>query len=152
MIIDAAGRGEDLGPTGALWRAAGASAAARSKRIGAAEIRLTVEPEAFTIMQALTNRGLPPATVLLLALRTAQASNLLAADLRELLNLDDQETDLEANDLGSDNVVIGDVDITDEALAVSSAATPPPRMTPGTHAAVIDLATAITRETLGHAL
>jgi DNA-binding transcriptional MerR regulator len=146
MIIDAAARGEDLGPTGALWHAAGAAASARGTRENEAAmaLQLAVDQEALAIMQGLTDAGLPPATVLLLALRAAQASAQLATDLRELLQLDGhrEDPDLEQADLEA-----ADREADEEQSARVMIVEAPP-----TNAAVIDLATAITRDTLGQSL
>jgi DNA-binding transcriptional MerR regulator len=80
------------------------------------------DPEAYAIMQTLTKRGVTPSTVMLLALRTARAGSALAADLSELL--------------------------TSEADTRSTAE----QRLPPSKADVIDLATVITREMLGHTL
>jgi DNA-binding transcriptional MerR regulator len=149
MIIDAAARGEDLGPNGALWHAAGASEVTRGKQLAPAGVRLPVDSEAFAVMQALTDSGLPPATVLLLALRTAHASTQLAADLRELLDLTpptQEDPDLEPADLDAADLVQDDE--TDEPGVTVTSTGPEP----SPNAAIIDLATVITRDTLGHAL
>ena len=128
LIIEAANRGEDLSPTGMLWLAAGRNREAgdTDQLAQLAELADTtsyvVDPKAYAIMQALTNRGLTPSTVLLLALRTARASSALAADLSHLLTVD--STDPQAADQ-----------------------LPAPAKT-----GVIDLATVITREMLGHSL
>ena len=128
LIIEAANRGEDLSLTGMLWLAAGRNrdAATDDELDQLTELGDTtsyvVDPKAYAIMQALTNRGLTPSTVLLLALRTARASSALAADLSRLLT----------------------VDATDPQAAEQL---PAPAKT-----GVIDLATVITREMLGHSL
>jgi hypothetical protein len=81
------------------------------------------DPAAYAIMQTLTNRGVTPSTVMLLALRTARASCALAADLSDLLASEAEETTLAAEQL-----------------------------LPPSTADIIDLATVITREMLGHTL
>jgi DNA-binding transcriptional MerR regulator len=122
MIIEAANRGDDLGRNGALWLAAGRPAAREDALTAMSGPAFVADPEAYALMQALTNRGVQPATVLLLALRAAHASSALAAELSTLL---DREAD-------------------GPTLA---AGLPVPA-----RADVIDLATVITREMLGHAL
>ena len=122
MIIEAAHRGEDLGPDGALWLAAGRSPTPENPRPDTAPAYVA-DPEAYAIMQTLTNRGVTPSTVMLLALRTARASSALAADLSDLLALEVEETALAAEQL-----------------------------LPPSKADIIDLATVITREMLGHSL
>jgi len=138
LIIEAANRGEDLGPEGRLWLAAGririgdpAVADPGPPGVGVREPGVgsvggppfVVDPKAYAIMQTLTSRGLTPSTVLLLALRTARASSELAADLRDLLAAEVQ------------------------GLALAAPELPPPAQDD-----VIDLATTITREMLGHTL
>jgi DNA-binding transcriptional MerR regulator len=122
MIIEAAHRGEDLGPDGALWLAAGRSPATEHFRPEGTPAYVA-DPEAYAIMQTLTNRGVTPSTVMLLALRAARASSALAADLSDLLALEVEET----------------------ALA-------PEQLLRPSKADIIDLATVITREMLGHTL
>lgn len=122
MIIEAAHRGEDLGPDGALWLAAGRSPATENFR-PATTPAYVADSEAYAIMQTLTNRGVTPSTVMLLALRAARASSALAADLSDLLALEVEETALAAEQL-----------------------------LPPSKADIIDLATVITREMLGHTL
>jgi DNA-binding transcriptional MerR regulator len=121
MIIEAAHRGEDLGPDGALWLAAGRTPAADPRPVTTPAY--VADPEAYAIMQTLTNRGVTPSTVMLLALRTARASSALAADLSDLLASEVEETTLAAEQL-----------------------------LPPSKADIIDLATVITREMLGHTL
>jgi DNA-binding transcriptional MerR regulator len=123
LIIEAAGRGEDLGPAGALWLAAGRLSARGPEAAGPIQTPAFVaDPQAYAIMQALTGRGLTPATVLLLALRTARAGSALAADLSHLLAAASE----------------------DPALAG--------QLPSRAKADVIDLATVITREMLGQTL
>ena len=122
MIIEAAHRGEDLGPDGALWLAAGRAPLAENVR-PALSPAYVADPEAYAIMQTLTNRGVTPSTVMLLALRAARASSALAADLSDLLATEVEETALAAEQL-----------------------------LPPSKADIIDLATVITREMLGHTL
>lgn len=122
MIIEAAHRGEDLGPDGALWLAAGRPLLAESPK-SVSGPAYVADPEAYAIMQTLTNRGVTPSTVMLLALRTARASSALAADLSTLL----------ASEV-------------DEAESAAEHVLPPSK------ADIIDLATVITREMLGHTL
>lgn len=122
MIIEAAHRGENLGPNGALWLAAGRPAMTDGPRQAAMPTHV-VDPEAYAIMQTLTNRGVTPSTVMLLALRTARASSALAADLSDLLASEVKATALAAEQL-----------------------------LPPSAADIIDLATVITREMLGHTL
>jgi DNA-binding transcriptional MerR regulator len=123
LIIEAANRGEDLGPTGALWLAAGRlSARGPDAAITARTPSFVADPQAYAIMQTLTSGGLTPATVLLLALRTARATSALAADLSHLLTVATE----------------------DPALAE--------QLPSRAKADVIDLATVITREMLGHTL
>jgi DNA-binding transcriptional MerR regulator len=119
MIIEAAHRGEDLGPDGPLWLAAGRHPEAERLSPTSAPA-FVADPEAYAIMQTLTNRGVTPSTVMLLALRTARAGSALAADLSELL--------------------------TSEAGTRPAAE----QRLPPSKADVIDLATVITREMLGH--
>ena len=86
MIIEAANRGEDLGPNGALWMAAGrVGPAVRAGAERHAAPTFVQDPQAYAIMQALTGRGLAPSTVLLLALQAARTSSALAADIGDLL-------------------------------------------------------------------
>jgi DNA-binding transcriptional MerR regulator len=118
MIIEAAHRGEDLGPDGALWLAAG-RAPETDRPDGPAFV---ADPAAYAIMQTLTNRGVAPSTVMLLALRTARASSALAADLSDLL----------ASEAG-------------ETPAAE-------QLLPPSKEDIIDLATVITREMLGQTL
>jgi DNA-binding transcriptional MerR regulator len=86
MIISAAGRGEDLGPHGALWLATGRTrddlepAAAKEQPPA-----YLADPRAYQLMKALAGHGLAPATVLLIALRTAHVSRSLAAELNGLI-------------------------------------------------------------------
>ncbi len=122
MIIEAAHRGEDLGPDGALWLAAGRTPVTENPRPVAAPAYVA-DPAAYAIMQTLTNRGVTPATVMLLALRTARASSALAADLIDLLATEAEETALASEQL-----------------------------LPPSKADIIDLATVITREMLGNTL
>jgi DNA-binding transcriptional MerR regulator len=122
MIIEAAHRGEDLGPDGALWRAAGRPLMTDSPGPGDAPAYVA-DPEAYAIMQTLTSRGVTPSTVMLLALRTARASSALAADLSDLLAAEVKETEQAAEHL-----------------------------LPPSKADIIDLATVITREMLGQTL
>lgn len=92
MIINAAGRGEDLGPHGALWLATGRTRtdlepdqpgqpAARPDRPAAP----VADPQAYALMRELAGEGLAPATVMLIALRTAHASRALASELNGLI-------------------------------------------------------------------
>ncbi|GLY33578.1 MerR family transcriptional regulator [Kineosporia sp. NBRC 101731] len=94
MIIDAAARGEDLGPTGALWQAAGPTAVERGRRrldgdddnpapTGASVL---VDPEAYDLMRTLREAGVPASTVLRVALRAASAGRLLAQELTDVLD------------------------------------------------------------------
>lgn len=122
MIIEAAHRGEDLGPEGALWLAAGRTPPPANPR-PASTPTYVADPEAYAIMQTLTNRGVTPSTVMLLALRTARASSALAADLSDLLASEIEETALAAEQL-----------------------------LPPSKEDIIDLATVITREMLGNTL
>src|SRR3954447_19210489 len=122
MIIEAAHRGEDLGPEGALWLAAGRGATGPGAR-PATTPEYVADPQAYAIMQTLTSRGVAPSTVMLLALRTARASSALAADLSELL-----ASEVEGTTLAADQLL------------------------PPSKADIIDLATVITREMLGHTL
>lgn len=85
MIIEAAHRGEDLGPTGALWQAA-AGNSAPLKDDGSNGATFIEDPQAYAIMQALTGRGVAPATVLLLALRAARSAANLGNELNSLLS------------------------------------------------------------------
>jgi DNA-binding transcriptional MerR regulator len=117
MIIEAARRGEDLGPEGALWLAAGRHPDVTPVSLASAPAYVA-DPEAYALMHSLTKNGVTPSTVMLVALRTARAGSALAADLSELLTAE-----------------------TDEADHSSPA-----------KADVIDLATVITREMLGHTL
>jgi DNA-binding transcriptional MerR regulator len=121
MIIEAARRGEDLGPSGALWLVAGR--AREGRHTTTAGPSFVADPKAYALMQALTNRGVAPATVLLLALRAAHASSALASELKHLLAIEVDELALEAD-----------------------------RLPTPARADVIDLATVITREMLGHGL
>jgi DNA-binding transcriptional MerR regulator len=123
LIIEAANRGEDLGPEGILWLAAGRM---RERQKGAATSAaqmpsFVADPKAYALMQTLTGRGLAPSTVMLLALQVARAGNALAADLIKLLAADPESS--VAQQL------------------------PIPAKTE-----VIDLATVITREMLGQTL
>jgi DNA-binding transcriptional MerR regulator len=124
LIIEAAHRGEDLGPGGVLWLAAGRM---RGRQLGAAATAaaqlpsFVVDPQAYALMQTLTGRGLAPSTVMLLALQVARAGTALAADLIKLLAADPETS--------------------------AAQQLPIPAKT-----AVIDLATVITREMLGHTL
>jgi DNA-binding transcriptional MerR regulator len=122
MIIEAARRGEDLGPDGPLWLAAGHSPPAEHVNESSAP-DFVADPQAYAIMQTLTNRGVTPSTVLLLALRTARASRALAADLSDLLAS-------EADDMAP---------AAEQAL-------------PKSKSDIIDLATLITRDMLGQEL
>ena len=122
MIIDAAHRGEDLGPDGTLWLAAGRTALANGTKPGTTPAYVA-DPEAYAIMQTLTSRGVTPSTVMLLALRTARASSALAADLSDLLATEVEET-----------------------------AQPAEELLPPSKSDIIDLATVITREMLGQTL
>jgi DNA-binding transcriptional MerR regulator len=122
MIIDAAHRGEDLGPDGTLWLAAGRTALANGTGPGTTPAYVA-DPEAYAIMQTLTSRGVTPSTVMLLALRTARASSALAADLSDLLATEVEET-----------------------------AQPAEELLPPSKSDIIDLATVITREMLGQTL
>jgi DNA-binding transcriptional MerR regulator len=91
LIIEAAQRGEDLGPEGTLWLAAGRirEPSGLDDGTGPDEKPAFVrDPQAYALMQILTKRGLTPGTVLLLALRTARATNALAMDISELLRSD----------------------------------------------------------------
>jgi hypothetical protein len=94
MFIQAAGRGEDLGPNGALWLAAG-RAPGDHEQPGAAPTAYVSDPEAYALMQALAGHGVTPATVLMLALRTAHAGRVLALELGGLLARRDDEPDAE---------------------------------------------------------
>jgi DNA-binding transcriptional MerR regulator len=126
LIIEAANRGEDLGPEGTLWLAAGRIRDRVGESSPSGAPQFVLNPKAYALMQALTSRGLTPSTVLLVALRTARASSALAVDLNDLLN--------------SETVIPENADGTAErspALAATD---------------VIDLATVITREMLGHGL
>ena len=87
-----------------------------------------LNPKAYAIMQTLTGRGLTPSTVLLVALRTARASSALASDLSDLLKA-------QAGVSGATETAL------DAEWLPAPAATD-----------VIDLATVITREMLGHTL
>jgi DNA-binding transcriptional MerR regulator len=122
MIIQAAGRGEDLGPNGALWLAAGRAPrdVGRPGQTGPPPPYVD-DPRAYALMQALAGQGVTPATVLMLALRTAHAGRVLALELSGLLAPADDEPSIEGL----------------PAPAVDD---------------VIDLATMITREMLGHTL
>jgi DNA-binding transcriptional MerR regulator len=122
MIIEAARRGEDLSRDGALWLVAGRAPMTQEPR-AAPVPPYVADPEAYAIMQTLTNRGVTPSTVMLLALRTARASSALAADLSDLLASEAEETPLAAE-----------------------------RLLPPSRADIIDLATVITREMLGQTL
>jgi len=122
MIIEAAHRGEDLGPDGALWLAAGRAPLTDGPR-PVATPAYVADPEAYAIMQTLTKRGVTPSTVMLLALRTARASSALAADLSDLLALEIRESSRSAE-----------------------------KLLPPSKADIIDLATVITREMLGQTL
>src|SRR3954468_17824115 len=55
MIIEAAHRGEDLGPEGALWLAAGRGPADSARAVTAPAY--VADPQAYAIMQTLANRG-----------------------------------------------------------------------------------------------
>ena len=116
MIIEAARRGEDLGPDGALWIAAGRRPEVEAIATASAPA-FVADPAAYALMQSLTKHGVTPSTVMLLALRTARAGSALAADLSELLTSEGDSTEQ-----------------------------------PPSKADVIDLATVITREMLGHTL
>ena len=88
MIISAAGRGEDLGSTGALWLATGRirdDLQAGSPRDEGSAPAYLPDPKAHAAMNALAARGLAPATVLLIVLRTAHVSRTLALELSGLM-------------------------------------------------------------------
>jgi DNA-binding transcriptional MerR regulator len=126
MIIEAANRGEDLGPNGALWLAAGRAVQAGSGGAESSTPSTYVEdPQAYAIMQTLTGRGLTPSTVLLVALQAARASSTLATEIDELLST------------------------AAEPASGPGSAPPPGNASPPVPAEVIDLATVITREMLG---
>jgi DNA-binding transcriptional MerR regulator len=143
MIIDAAARGEDLGPTGALWQAAGPTAIERGRRrldtgepLMPAESAsgpggsLLVDPEAYELMRTLREAGIPASTVIRVALRAAEAGRVLARDIGAVLT---EHTP--AGPRGEGPVAdLGDLAVlTDEPRG----------------AGVVDLATAITRGVLG---
>jgi DNA-binding transcriptional MerR regulator len=92
MIINAAGRGEDLGPTGALWLATGRTRTdLEPDRAPAGSARPPAplaDPETYALMRALAGRGVAPATVMLIALRTAHAGRALATELSGLIEPD----------------------------------------------------------------
>ncbi len=124
LIIEAANRGEDLGPEGMLWLAAGRMRERQAAAGAGASLDLpsfVVDPQAYAIMQTLTGRGIAPTTVMLLALQAARAGSALAADLITLLAADPQ--------------------------APAAEQWPGPAKNE-----VIDLATVITREVLDHSL
>ncbi len=93
MIIDAAARGEDLGPTGALWQAAGPTAVERGRRrldgetVGALSGggSVLVDAQAYELMRTLRDAGVPTSTVLRLALRAADAGRQLAQEISAVL-------------------------------------------------------------------
>ncbi|MBT0767340.1 MerR family transcriptional regulator [Kineosporia sp. J2-2] len=97
MIIDAAARGEDLGPTGALWQAAGPTAVERGRRrldgqaagvdglLPMTTGSVLVDPQAYQLMRTLREAGVPASTVLRLALRAAEAGRQLAQELTDVL-------------------------------------------------------------------
>jgi DNA-binding transcriptional MerR regulator len=148
MIIDAAARGEDLGPAGALWQAAGPTAVERGRRrldngetptsaSGSAGPggSLLVDPEAYELMRTLREAGIPASTVIRVALRAAEAGRVLAQDIGAVLTENpppgprDEAPGPVAGlaDLGDLAVLTGEPDGAD----------------------VVDLATAITRGVLG---
>ena len=147
MIIDAAARGEDLGPTGALWQAAGPTAIERGRRrLDSGEPltsapgpggpsgqggSLLVDSEAYELMRTLREAGIPAATVIRVALRAAEAGRVLAQDIGAVLT-ENAPTGARG---GEPVAELGD-------LAVL---TGEPR-----GAGVVDLATAITRGVLGN--
>lgn len=175
MIIEAAHRGEDLGPDGALWRAAGRAVrdedgpVARGGRSAPAFVQ---DPAAYDLIATLVGRGLAPATVLLLALRAARANALLGAELGDLLGADVPDGGPQAGDGGQDDGatqhgdrlhdedrtqtgggLLNDGGQSDRAhegeqrddLSIATPAQP-------ARAEVIDLATVIAREVLASAL
>lgn len=100
MIIDAAARGEDLGPTGALWQAAGPTAIERGRRRAdgtggpaGTSGSVMVDPQAYALMRSLRESGVPAATVLRLALRAADAGRHLAREITEVLTESTGRTD-----------------------------------------------------------
>ncbi|GLY14142.1 hypothetical protein Kisp01_11580 [Kineosporia sp. NBRC 101677] len=136
MIIDAAARGEDLGPTGALWQAAGPTAVERGRRrldgetVGALSGggSVLVDAQAYELMRTLREAGVPTSTVLRLALRAADAGRQLAQEISAVLT--------EATPRQSPEPAPNLPDLPD--LAVLN----------GGSADVIDLATTITRGVL----
>ncbi len=141
MIIDAAARGEDLGPTGALWQAAGPTAVERGKRrldgeleaIGPAGGSVLVDQQAYELMRTLREAGVPASTVLRLSLRAAEAGRLLAQELSDVLTEGTLPRTLEPAPGGPSGPVPDLVVLNSEPPASD----------------VIDLATAITRGVLG---
>jgi DNA-binding transcriptional MerR regulator len=138
MIIEAANRGEDLGPNGALWLAAGrVRQAVRTGGNDAGAPAFVEDPEVYEIMQTLTGRGLTPSTVLLLALQAARTSSALAAELGDLLSAQPGPSDVNLSDVNlSGTNPAGTNPATEDAPTVS------------VPTEVIDLATVITREML----
>ncbi|MDP9826067.1 helix-turn-helix domain-containing protein [Kineosporia succinea] len=152
MIIDAAARGEDLGPTGALWQAAGPTAVERGRRRmdgggdGSASTgtSVLVDPEAYGLMRTLRESGVPASTVLRVALRAAAAGRLLAQELSDVLAEGDS-----AKAPAAGNGFAG----TPQRAVAEQAPGPVPDLVvldgEAPAADVIDLATAITRGVLG---
>ncbi len=152
MIIDAAARGEDLGPTGALWQAAGPTAIERGRRrLDSGEPltpgtgpgggpgggqdgpsgSLLVDPEAYALMRTLREAGIPAATVIRVALRAAEAGRVLAQDIGAVLT-----ENAPARARGGEPVA----ELDDLAVLTGEPS----------GAGVVDLATAITRGVLGN--
>jgi DNA-binding transcriptional MerR regulator len=136
MIISAAGRGEDLGPNGALWLATGRTwdDAQPDEGTSPDPPAYLADPRAYAIMQALSGRGLAPATVLLIALRTAHTSHALAVELHDLLALEATDPPEAGSAPSTPQTGTGTIDGT------------------VTQAQVIDLVTIITQEVLGQTL
>ncbi|GAA3632730.1 hypothetical protein GCM10022223_58780 [Kineosporia mesophila] len=147
MIIDAAARGEDLGPTGALWQAAGPTAVERGRRrldgdddgpapTGASVL---VDPEAYDLMRTLREAGVPASTVLRVALRAASAGRLLAQELTDVLDEDGEPAARTPQQPAPDEPEFTPGPVPDLVVLDGEPQT----------ADVIDLATAITRGVLG---
>ncbi|GAB3265057.1 hypothetical protein GCM10027456_48230 [Kineosporia babensis] len=141
MIIDAAARGEDLGPTGALWQAAGPTAIERGRRrldgglepTSAASGSVLVDAQAYDLMRALREAGVPASTVLRLALRAAAAGRALAQEISDVLTEGGERPALEPVPERAGGPVPDLVVLNGQPQASD----------------VIDLATAITRGVLG---
>jgi hypothetical protein len=155
MIIGAAARGEDLGPGGALWLATGRlrrdqSSGDDTPAVSPEPPAYLADPRAYSLMKTLSGRGLPPATVLLIALRTAHTTWALAAELHGLLGPG-------SGARASGRRGSGRASARASAQAAKKPATSEPvtgdpvTEEPVTEAQVIDLVTVITQEVLGQA-